>query len=145
MKIKRTHFFLMTAFGAMFSAGAAAIEDEVKKAIDYVEGKFHLAHVLTGQVCTFDDQAGAENFLAGVDDAQNWAPVGPAPQAPGADDVARLGETRVEVDLNQLRAAVAADTAADAAAVDAPAEPAPAPAAETPAATEQPAATPAAE
>jgi hypothetical protein len=150
MKIKRNHFALMSAFGALASAGAAAVE--------FVKDKLHRLHVETEQHCQFDDQAALEDFLANIPDPQNW--VDPLTKP------ALLGETRVEVDLGQLRAALNADAApaeqgAVAPVIDQAAALNPAPAADPqpelianatapapdaePAATEQPTETPAAE
>lgn len=164
MILKRNHFVLMSALGAMMSAGAAAahaIEDGVKEAIGYIEGKLHLIHAVTGQVNHFDDQGQVDTFLANVADPDSW--VAPQPMSLAqivgtadvtqvdstADQVASLAPvTTVNLDLDQLRAgaapadAITIDTAA-AAASDVAVDPAAANEA-APAVAEQTAETPAA-
>jgi hypothetical protein len=63
-----------------------------------------LRHEDTEQECTFPDRAAAESFTQNVADADAWKLVFPAAEQPA-------GGTHIDVDLAQLRADVASETA----------------------------------
>lgn len=63
---KRRNFMLMSAIAAAFSAGGSAI----------AHAEHQLANSATGQVVDFDSKDAADNFLANVADAADWAPTG---------------------------------------------------------------------
>lgn len=111
---KRHHFMLMAALGAALSAGAGAVAQAYEPATPEFpdDGKLRVKHSATGQVCEFDTAEQLDNFGKGIADhadrdswqlVQRAIPDGVAAQTAGK---------HIEVDLAQLRADLAADTAA---------------------------------
>lgn len=97
---------LMAALSAMSTAGAAAAAPADAAPAFPDDGKVRLEHSATKQVCVFDDQGAADDFLAKVEGAADWA------QIVHTKPINKV----VEVDLKELRTQLDADNAAAAAA-----------------------------
>lgn len=102
----RSHtLMLMSAMAAALSVGGVAAT-VIEAAPEYPDdGKIRLQHTTNEQLCEFDTREQADTFVAGVDDPDNWRPVGPNAPVPNhhSFDLGQLRDSLKE-DGNQATA-----------------------------------------